>query len=519
MNHLIRMRFKNLYHFLLYGFLLCIISCSEDKDIPPAIKPPVVPPVDDVYNDLGFTPHKEGDPFDTYRGLVMAGYQGWFCAPGSACTHGTPAGVCSHSKRENTKWYHYRESEQFAPGVRRNSIDMWPDTREYEVRYTPGERLTNINSGDRVPVDFILPNGLKAEVYSNYDKSTVMLHFKWMKDYGIDGVFIQRFVGEVIDNPDGKDHFDTVLESAMEASNTHQRAICVMYDLGGFQPDRLNKTLDDAQAIMDKYQLKDRAKQKFYLYHNGKPLIVMWGVGFNDGRPFSLTDVENLINGLKAKGFSIMLGVPTYWRERRNDAVGDLKLHNLIKSADVIMPWFVGRYGMNNYPDFHELIVRDMEWCKNNNVDYAPLCFPGSADRNMHPNNSINPRHGGQFLWNQMHHTIKSGAKMLYIAMFDEIDEGTAIYKCLNVKDVPSNEAEVDYYVTYRNGSYSISRSQATNLTGPNDWSKLARDLNVIFQGVEDNLPTDQYLWLTGQGRKMLRGEIPLKSTLPVRNQ
>ena len=66
--------------------------------------------------------------------------------------------------------------------------------------------------GDIYNTQFFLPNGANAQVYSNYDKSTVMLHFKWMQEYGIDGAFMQRFVGEVIDNPDGKDHFDTVLD-------------------------------------------------------------------------------------------------------------------------------------------------------------------------------------------------------------------------------------------------------------------------------------------------------------------
>lgn len=114
----------------------------------------------------------------------------------------------------------YRENDMFEPGVLRNSIDFWPDMKEYEKQYTPGK--------------FKYPNGEVATVYSAYDESSVLLHFKWMKEYGLDGVFMQRFVGEVINNPDGKDHFDKVLESAMKGSNTYQRAICVMYDLGGF---------------------------------------------------------------------------------------------------------------------------------------------------------------------------------------------------------------------------------------------------------------------------------------------
>lgn len=183
---------------------LCCISCSnkDDDHIPPAIQEPEKPAAPEIYNDLGFTPHVDGEPFNTYRGLVMAGYQGWFGAPGDGCPH---------SDHSNTAWYHYRENDRFEPGVLRNSIDFWPDMSEYETQYTPGK--------------FILPNGEKATVFSSYDESTVMLHFKWMKDYGLDGVFMQRFVGEVINNPDGKAHFNKVLASAMKASNQYQRAI------------------------------------------------------------------------------------------------------------------------------------------------------------------------------------------------------------------------------------------------------------------------------------------------------
>ena len=39
------------------------------------------------------------------------------------------------------------------------------------------------------------------------------------------------------------------------------------------------------------------------------------------------------------------------------------------------------------------------------------------------------PRNGGRFFKTQLDYCLDSGAKMLYIAMFDEIDEGTAIFK------------------------------------------------------------------------------------------
>ena len=65
---------------------------------------------------------------------------------------------------------------------------------------------------------------------------------------------------------------------------------------------------------------------------------------------------------------------------------------------------------------------------------------------------------------------------MLYVAMFDEMDEGTAIFKCAN--NLPAGVQLCDY----------------------------------------EGLPTDHYLWLTGEAGKMLRGEIPFSKQQPVRS-
>ena len=67
--------------------------------------------------------------------------------------------------------------------------------------------------------------------------------------------------------------------------------------------------------------------------------------------------------------------------------------------------------------------------------DYLPVVFPGFSWHNMHvargesaPLNQI-PRLKGEFLWSQAVADYQAGAKMLYVAMFDEIDEGTAIFQ------------------------------------------------------------------------------------------
>ena len=95
----------------------------------------------------------------------------------------------------------------------------------------------------------------------------------------------------------------------------------------------------------------------FHLLDN-KPLVAVWGVGFNDGRAYGLPDAAKIIKGLKNKGFSIMLGVPTYWRELREDTENDSKVHDLILQCDIVMPWFVGRYNESGFKDFSRNITK-----------------------------------------------------------------------------------------------------------------------------------------------------------------
>lgn len=447
---------------------------------------------DPAYADVDFS-KDDRDSYDTYEGLIMAGYQGWFCAGKSDCAH--------------SSFYHYQgESSSFRPGPLRNTIDLWPDVSEYEVTYEAPE--------------FQTPDGKNARVYSAYDKSSVLLHFKWMKEYGIDGVFMQRFLTETCNNKaSGITHFDKVLDNAMEASNKYKRAISIMYDLSGCNQSSIENMVSDAKILYDKYSLGTRNKQQYYLYENGKPLLAIWGVGFA-GRTYDQY-LPDAVRRLKEIGFSIMLGVPTYWRTGSSDTYikGSKEyeiLMDLIEQSDVIMPWFVGRYTPASYSGFTPNIAADIKWANEHGVKYAPLCYPGYADRNMHPANSVMDRSRGKFYWNQLSYCISAGAKMIYVAMFDEIDEGTAIFKVMKKKNVPDNTPSSSYYVNYIGGAYSTSSSQKTGLSG-NDFSKKAEDLGVEFQGIENDLPTDHYLWLTGVARSMLRGSTPLSKDLPIR--
>lgn len=487
-------------------------GCSNvDEDYIPG---PIMPPESDEQTGTTTPPSgdeptiehpEEGEMYNSYQGLVMCGYQGWFACPGDGSTYS-----------KESAWPHYSQKwsfpRGFAPGPGKCGIDMWPDVREYEKTY------------EATP--FTLPDGSHPHLFSSWDESSVNLHFKWMKDYGISGVFMQRFASQV-GNPTAKELSDKVLESAMKASNEHGRAICMMYDLVGLGNEcSVDELIADIRAITEKYKFFDREAadgHRYYLYHEGKPLMALVSVVESN-----VEDAQRITDVCQEMGFSMMISCPTYWRNGGGDwnAPRDV-LHALIKDVDILTPWYVGRYDHDGtagahggkFANFKEAVVKgDKEWLDKNGVEFSPLCFAGYSDRNMHPNSKVFKRAKGDFFWSQVYNSAKIGCKMIYVAMFDEIDEGTAIFKCLRQEEVPSNSPVVDYWVVYENGTYT-ARSLAVGpkeVTG-NGWCKKASELGVTFTGIDNELQSDHYLWLAGQAGKMLRGEIPMTEKQPKR--
>jgi hypothetical protein len=379
----------------------------------------------------------------------MAGYQGWFAAEGDDSRRG---------------WYHY--------GLRGDnaSVDFWPDMTEYSKKYV---------------APFKMPDGSDAYLYSAYDYESIDLHFRWMKEYGIDGVFMQRFVTE-IKGPAGKRHFNKVLENALEAARKYNRAIGVMYDLSGCQPEDMKVMEDDWKELQTLFSLVDRDRNPTYIRHNKCPLLTVWGVGFNDNRRYSIANVQQAIIRIKQEhNVSVMLGVPYYWRTLGRDTENNTMLHTLIKeNVDIVMPWAVGRYNNDTYASVAALLPGDVKWCSDNKVDYVPLVFPGFSWGNLKRNTGLYdqiPRLKGEFLWKQVAGAKAVGATSLYVAMFDEIDEGTAVFKC-------AEEGKLPLFGEKR------------------------------FVGIEQGLGSDYYLWLTGEAAKWFHGEKGYSAKKPVRS-
>ena len=411
------------------------------------------------------TKHSYKTSYPSYEGLVMAGYQGWFRAEGD----GMNVGFGHYGARERGRGLLFDDVHC--------TIDLWPDMKEYKQAY---------------PTDFTMADGKSATVFSSADLSTSMLHFKWMKKYGIDGVFVQRFFGYTKGDRE-KSVPNRVLKHCLQASSKYNRAIAVMYDLSGLsgKGEDCTSVINDWKYLVDELKVTSQKGRKTYLHHDGKPVVAIWGIGFPD-RPYKIRDIglEKLIDFLQNDpeygGCAVMLGVPTYWRTLGRDCVKDDYLHEIIRKADIVFPWTIGRFTSLKEDDtdrYADLVKGDVAWARQNDVSYAATIFPGFSWHNnskwefpdhIAPVESI-PRKGGSFLWKQAVAAIGSGAKMIYVAMFDEIDEGTAIFKC--TPDVP--------------------------VTEESEFVKIER-------------PSDLYLHITGQIGKMLRGKLPLDTPLPT---
>jgi len=403
----------------------------------------------------------------------MAGYQGWFTAEGDETNRG---------------WSQYGLKGDTAAGV-----DFWPDMKEYTKKY-----LTPFKMGD----------GSDSYLYSAYDEESVDLHFKWMKEYGIDGVFMCRFVGATKD-ADAIRHFNKVLENALKAARKYDRAISLMYDLSGCSPEDMAVMEADWRELLNLFDLINPEKHPTYLHHNGHPLLGIWGVGFCDNRRYSVDDALQAIARIKNEhSVSIMLGVPFFWRTLDGDTEDDPLLHTLIKEyVDIVMPWAVGRYNNDNYDAIEKGLSEDFKWCQDNKALFVPLVYPGFSWANLKPglyfqtshlkgdlfwlnvfkNPEIYdqiPRLKGDFFWKQVAGAKKAGASSLFIAMFDEVNEGTAIFKCAEEGQVPIFGKE-----------------------GPKN----------RFVGIEAGLGSDYYLWLAGEAGRWMRGESGYNAIKPVR--
>jgi hypothetical protein len=394
-------------------------------------------------------PSRDDVDATTLDGKVLCGYQGWFNTPGDGSGFG---------------FVHWGERLE-RPGEGRFTVDMWPDLAEYDpadLAEVPGLKM---------------PDGSPARLYSAYRKGPVLLHAKWMREHGIDGVFLSRFLGEAA-SPNRSRHVNRVLANVREACHREGRVWAMMLDLSADRRATTQMVEDDWKFLCDVVKIREDSR---YLHHDGEPVVLLWGLGFRD-RPWTAEQGKELVdffqNDPKYGGVYLIGGVDAHWRTQRGESRPEPEWQEVFRGFDAISPWDAGRYRDDRSMDRHRRDVwePDLAALKGTGQGYMPTAFPGFSWDNLRrakPGSTQIPRRGGAFYWRQFALFRELGVKTVFVGMFDEVDEGTAIFKVANTTPVGP------YFLTY------------------------------------EGLPGDWYLRLTGAATRMIRGEAPLSWTIP----
>ena len=386
----------------------------------------------------------------TLRRKLMCGYQGWFRCPGDAFNRG---------------WIHWsRHGQRLAPDTL--TFEMWPDMTEY----TAAERFA-------VP-GFTHPSGAQAELFSTDNAATVRRHFEWMKQYGIDGVYLQHFVVDLPGGPNEARYPSRrrVIDHLRAAALATGRVWALAYDMAALPEDKVFDLLTrDWKRMVDERVTADPR----YLHERGRPVVQIWGFYYqNSSNHMSPALGNRLIDFFRVEGpYAAYLVGGGSWDWRR---IQDPEWRQMFDRFEAYMPWNVGNYSRDQQGVKHASTAtwaEDRRQFQTRGATWIPVVYPGFSWDNLQqkPAGTTNiARRQGEFLWEQFYELARLGEDSAYVAMFDEVDEGTAIFK---VTSSPPTQA---HFVGY------------------------------------EGLPSDWYLRLVGEGGRMIRGQRPASRTIPI---
>ena len=348
----------------------------------------------------------------TLQSKLMFGYQGWFGCPGD----GSPLDGWEHWFRRGA-----------AASVSTLRVDMWPDVSE-------------LSESERCHTPLLLPSGQSAQLFSAFNPRTVDRHFAWLREYDLAGVFLQRFTSR-LDDRSILGFRDGVARNVRAAAEAHGRVFAIMYDITGHPRETVVAAVKrDWQYMVDTLRITESPR---YLQHHARPVLAIWGFGFRDRAPTpeQATELIEFFKNNPERRYQVTLvgGVPARWRTLSRDSQTDEAWARVYRSFDVVSPWTVGRFrdedGIDQF--YREEVAPDLTETNRLGLEYMPVVFPGFSWHNMNPTAPFNPipRRGGRFYWHQIERALQAGTTMMYGAMFDEVDEGTAMFKLAPTRD------------------------------------------------------------------------------------
>lgn len=309
----------------------------------------------------------------TIKGKILAGYQGWFRTPNDLYDGGF------------THW-----TGNTANGT---VVDQWPDPADYpasSLKAVPGQ--TTISNKP-------------AYVFSSADKAVVSKHFKWMRKYNIDGVYLQRFFGA--SNAGATPEW--VLRNVREAAAEEGRVWAIEYDLsGGTSATVYNKITTDWKWLVNTLKITQDDR---YLREGNKPVVVLWGAGIRqDMDATSLNQLVDFFKNDPVYGNNYVVGCvnqsfpaawDTHYPNYHSIFAWQGSLQNVATRA--------AQYGINaqihTWPGF--------SW-----HNLKGLVYPAS----------YTDRQNGQYFWTRTTDGLSIvNPEAIFVGMFDEYDESTAI--------------------------------------------------------------------------------------------
>ena len=370
---------------------------------------------------------------------VMVGYQGWFRAPNDLADKG---------------WIHWCRDRVMIPT--NFTVDQWPDLTGFRT-----EELFKA-------ADVETESGQPAYVFSSTTRSTVRRHFQWMRKYNIDGTFLQRFVHPDMSGAWGHDEW--VLHHVREAANLEGRIWAIEYDVSSLEnnPDAFEIITTDWEWLVDVVGILDDQR---YAYEGDRPVVFIWGLPYPDkGYPKTTANaiVDYFKNDLDYGGNYVIGGFPWWWR-----TITDWYDH--FQRYDGALAWM---------PEDQAGYTADYEMLSGWGIDYFPHVWPGFSWANLMKQSGDEdywPRNGGVFFWQKIYEALGSGASRLFIGMFDEYDEGTAI---MPMTDDPPNP--------------------------PPEWGRFIDN---------DGRPSDWWMMLSGEAKETLLSYRPYSPVMPTEEE
>jgi hypothetical protein len=370
---------------------------------------------------------------------LMVGYQGWFRTPNDLADKG---------------WIHWCRNGVMIP--ENFSVDMWPDLSEYEDQalFRAGEVFTG--------------SGKPAYVFSSTTRQIVRRHFQWMRKYNIDGAFLQRFVHPEMSGAWGQDEW--VLHHVREAANLEGRIWAIEYDVSQLanesNPAAIIKT--DWKWLVDVVKVLDDPR---YAREENKPVVFIWGLPFphtNIDKATANAIVDFFKNDPDYGGNYVIGGLPWWWRTLTT-------WFDHFQRYDGALAWM---------PQDQAGYQADYRTLASWGIDYFPHVWPGFSWANLQQqsgNQDYWPREGGEFFWQKIYQALGSGASRLFVGMFDEYDEGTAI---MPMTDDPPDP--------------------------PPSWGRFITN---------DGKPADWWMLLAGEAREVLLGYRQYSMILPTEDE